>query len=224
MIQMGVCVYQAGHQHFAAAWAVLRRDANFRRLAVVAMMFGTSMMLFPHYQPLARERLDLRLDMLMWWVIVQNAGTALFSLMAGPLADWRGNRVVLRLVMLGIVCVPILAIALAHAPAAGKSLYSLVFLAVGMTPVVLKTMNNYTLEICEPADHPRYLSTLGLCAAAPLLFSPLVGLLVDVTNFETVFFGTSVLLLFGWLMTFSLTEPRHHVTTPSDAAVIGTDE
>ncbi len=61
-------------------------------LAPVAMLFGTSMILFPHYQALGLEQWDLPLHNLVPWLIVQNAGVALFSLVAGPLADRRGNR------------------------------------------------------------------------------------------------------------------------------------
>ena len=38
----------------------LRQDANLRRLVVVAMLFGSSLIIFPHYQAYAREELQLR--------------------------------------------------------------------------------------------------------------------------------------------------------------------
>ena len=60
----------------------------------VAMAFGSSLALFPHYQALGRSnRLSLSFDNLMMWVVIQNMGTALFSLVAGPIADRRGNRI-----------------------------------------------------------------------------------------------------------------------------------
>ena len=39
---------------FGPAWGTLRDDANFRRLALMASLFGISMTLFPHYQSLGR--------------------------------------------------------------------------------------------------------------------------------------------------------------------------
>jgi len=90
----------------------------------------------------------------------------------------------------------------------GKVAFPLVFLFIGMTPVAQKTFNNYTLEISEPEDHPRYLSTLSLSMAAPLLASPLVSPLINAIGFEAVYLGVVCLLLAGWLMTFGLTEPR----------------
>jgi hypothetical protein len=83
-----------------------------------------------------------------------------------------------------------------------------VFFFIGMTPVAQKTFNNYTLEISEPQDHPRYLSTLSLCMAAPLLASPLISPLINYVGFEAVYLFVVGLLLLGWLLTFGLTEPR----------------
>ena len=75
---------------FVAATAKSTRAEG--RLAVVGSLFGVSVVLFPHYQAIARERLGLTFENMMVWVVVQNAGTALFSFIVGPLADRRGNR------------------------------------------------------------------------------------------------------------------------------------
>lgn len=197
---------------FGSALGILRDDRNFRRLATVAALFGMSIMLFPHYQALGREKLGMQLDNLILWVIVQNAGTALFSLPAGALADRRGNRLVLRFAMLAMCAAPLVAIGLSHSGDIGATLFFLVFVLVGLTPVTIKTLNNYTLEIAQATDHPRYLSTLSLCASLPIMvLSPPVGLLIDVVGFGPVFYGIAGLLLIGWILTFRLHEPRHHL-------------
>jgi MFS family permease len=197
----------------SAAWQTVRTDHNFRQLALVAMAFGASLALFPHYQALGRSpRLGLPLDNLMLWVIVQNVGTALFSLLLGPVADRFGNRLVLRIVLLAIASMPPTAIALSYSGVWGRLLFPGVFVFIGMTPVGFKTITNYTLEISQHEDHPKYLSTLGLCFAVPLLASPLLGWIVAATGFEVVFFGVSAVILAGWLLTFRLSEPRHGYT------------
>ena len=76
-------------QYFAAAYRVIRDDRSFRRLAAVTALFSTVLMLFPHYQALARERLGLTLDNLLLWVVVQNVGTGVFSLLAVPICGER---------------------------------------------------------------------------------------------------------------------------------------
>jgi hypothetical protein len=193
---------------FGAAWQTLASDGNFRRLAIVSALFSTTLVLFPHYQALARERLGLGTTWLVWWVVAQNGGTALFSLLTGPIADRYGNRLALRTVTLLIIAGPLAALIAVFWPQLGKSAFPLVFLFVGLTPVAQKTFNNYTLEISEPENHPRYLSTLSLSMAAPIFASPLVSPLINVVGFERVYLGVTGLLFAGWLLSFGLIEPR----------------
>jgi hypothetical protein len=193
---------------FQAAWQTVAEDANFRRLALVSALFSTSLVLFPHYQAIARDRLNLDTTWLVWWVVAQNAGTALFSLLTGPVADRFGNRLALRIVTLLILAGPLAALTAIYVPAWGRVAFPLVFLFVGLTPVAQKTFNNYTLEITQPENHPRYLSTLSLSMAAPIYASPLVSLLIRAVGFEAVYLGVVGLLWLGWVLSFGLVEPR----------------
>jgi hypothetical protein len=198
---------------FASAWRLIREDANFRRLAGVAVCYSTVLMMFPHYQAMGRQRLGLQLNNLTLWVAVQNAGTFAFMFLAGPLADHRGTRLVLRATTIASATTPLLAIALAMAGPAWGGWYPVVFITIGLTPVTLKTMANYTLEIAPTEEHPRYVSTLGLCFAAPIfLFSPLLGLLISLTSFELVFAIAATVILFGALLAWRLAEPRHEIS------------
>jgi hypothetical protein len=206
-----------------AAWQVFRDDVNFRRLSVVVMLFSGMQLLFPHYQALARERLGLEGQQLMLWVVTQNAATGLFGLVLGPLGDRKGNRLALAATLFCTAVAPLLAIGVAHLdPAWGRGMFWLVFLPVGLTPLAMKTLTNYTLEIAPVEDHPRYLNTVNLVLALPYVFSPVVGWLADVTSFELVFLAGSALILLGAVYTFRLVEPRHRV---SDGAVpLGLEE
>lgn len=195
---------------FVDAWRTVRDDPAFRRLAVVTTLFSTILILFPHFQAFARERMHLAGGNMMVWVIVQNAMLGAYSLLVGPLADRRGNRLALRLVIFSLGVTPLLAVVLAHLdPELGRRSYWLVFALLGLTPVTMKSLHNYALEIAPPAEHPRYLSTLGISLAVPFLCSPLVGWLIDRIGFETVFLVGSGLVLTAGLMTFRLPEPRY---------------
>jgi hypothetical protein len=194
---------------FIGAWTTLRDDPNFRRTATVAALFSTSLVLFPHYQAVARDELNMGMRSLMWFLVAQNIGTGVFSVLTGPLADRFGNRLAIRVVTLLICGGPLLAMALIDAGATGQTLFPLVFAMIGLTPVAQKTFNNYTLELTTPENHPRYLSTLNLCMAAPIFLSPVVGALTSTIGFEAVYYGVTGLLLTGWLLSFRLAEPRH---------------
>jgi hypothetical protein len=70
------------------------------------------------------------------------------------------------------------------------------------------------LELTDSVNHPRYVSTLSLCAALPFLASPIVGYLVDAIGFNAVFASCSAIIAIGFLLTFRLPEPRHTETYP----------
>jgi hypothetical protein len=200
-------------EQFRGAWQVLRTDTNYRRLVVVGVLFTTSLILIPHYQALARERLDLAGGRLMLWVVVQNLSVAAASAFVGPLADRYGNRLSLRLVVFATAAVPPLALVLSHLePELGRGLFPLVFVGIGVLPIGLRLLVNYTLEICPESEHTRYLSISQLCAAAVLLSSPAFGLAIDATDFEPVFLVVTALIASGGVLTFRLVEPRSQGT------------
>jgi len=200
------------------AWNVFQGDANFRKLAAVVMLSVVGTVLFPHYQAMAREELGLVGGNLMIWVIVQNAAVGVFGLVLGWVIERRGERLGLRLAVFCNVMAPLAALAIASLSVEeGRRWFWVVFIPLGMTPISLKTMVGYTLEIAPAHDHPRYLSTLSLCLAVPFCFSPLVGWCVDLFGYEHVFIGGAACIATAGLLTFGLIEPRHdgrHATLP----------
>lgn len=198
---------------------VLVDDVRFRRLAVASAAFGASFMLFPHYQSLGLRTMRQDLLSLMWWVIIQNIGTGLFSIPLGWIADRHGNRLALQVSLLGVVAAPVFSLLALHGGALGVRAYSLVFVLVGLTPVVLRTFQNYALEFCSPDDHPRYLGVQGLCMSLPIFLSPLAGLCIDRFGFEPVFLVIAAIVLAGWVLTFGMHEPRQAVKVDDTPAL-----
>ncbi len=196
-----------------ASFRLVRDDRDFRRLAIVAMLFISIQLLFPHFQALgqqhvARDQIGFQL---MLWVIAQNAAVGLFSWVSGKLADRFGNRLSLRLQVFGTASVPLLALLFTSGVGGwGPKQFWITFFFLGLTPVTIKTLTNYALELTEPARHPLYVATLHASLAVPFIFSPLVGWLVDMLGFEQVFLRVSGVILLGGLVSFWLIEPRHH--------------
>lgn len=199
---------QPWYAPFGQAVALLRSDRRLRQVGLVAALFSTSLVLFPHYQNLATNKLGLDASYLLWWVVAQNIGTALFSLLTGPLSDRFGNRLSLKILTLAICAAPQLALWMEAHPPSDLRWFGLVFLLVGMTPVTQKTLYNYTLEIAFRPDQPRYLSTLNLCMGAPILLSPLVGVAIDALGHAVVYHIVTAILALGGLACWRLSEPR----------------
>ena len=99
-------------RHFRDAWKTVRNDADFRGLCIVAMLFMTAQMLFPHYQALARKQPQFESIHLMIWVVSQNAGAGIFSPIVGGIADRFGNRMAVRFEIFLVAMTPLLAVVL----------------------------------------------------------------------------------------------------------------
>lgn len=203
---------------FRDAVRLLKTDRWFRRTAIVAALSATSQILFPHYQWVGREFLGADLGSLFWWVLAQNMTVAVVGPFAGVIGDRFGNRLALRLMITLSLLPPIVAAVLMWLSRSGVETagnwFWVVFCLLGLTPVTVKTLMNYTLELTEPENHPAYVASMQTCFAVPFLLSPIAGLLVDATADRllgmTYLIGIVVALIVIALgLTFRLVEMRH---------------
>ncbi|MCE2726073.1 MAG: hypothetical protein LW698_04745 [Planctomycetaceae bacterium] len=188
----------------------LVRDRALLRLCIVAACFSAVLMLFPHYQAFARDRLGSGLASLLTWVVVQNASTGAVSLVAGPLADRRGTRLVLVWLVALSSLTPLVVTALSLLPhATAVEWFWIVYVPLGLNPISLKIFTNYALELApRRADHPRYVSIVGAALAAPFVISPLIGMAIDLAGFRHAFVIGAAVIAAGSLVALGLPEPR----------------
>ena len=167
-------------------------------------------MLFPHYQAFARDRLGSRIGSLLTWVVVQNAATGVVSLVAGPLSDRRGTRIVLVWLVALSSATPLVVTLLSFLPQAlAVDWFWIVYVPLGLNPISLKIFTNYALELApHPTEHPRYVSIVGAALAAPFVLSPLIGMAVDVFGFRHVFVIGAAVIAAGAVVAIGLPEPR----------------
>ena len=185
----------------------LRYDKNFRRFAIVILLFYSIWPLFPHYTVFGTRTLGLVPSGFVTLIIAQNASNAVGAGIMGNIADRSGNRFVLRILILISACMPLLAVGISRMPS-GAQFYWIIFALMGFTPVSARIVTNYTLEIAPQEKHPQYLGVMSLFQAIPLFVSPLIGALIEEFAFEPVFIGCGLLVLLGFLLTFRLAEPR----------------
>ena len=186
---------------------LVRYDRDFRRLAVVILLFYVVWLLFPHYTVFGMRRLGLAPGNFFTLIAVQNTINAFSSGVMGNIADRRGNRIVLRMLIFIGASAPLVAISISQLTV-GKDFYWLVYAFLGFIPVSNRVVMNYTLEIAPQEKHPQYLGVMSIFQALPLFGSPLLGLLIDRFSFEPVFISCSLLTLWAALLTFRLNEPR----------------
>jgi len=208
------------------AWNLFRTNPPFRRIACVAMLFISIQLAFPHFQTLGRNTLsDAQRDggsYLMHWVVAQNIGFGIGTFLLGWLADFCGNRLVIRIEIFLLAVVPLLALALGSAPATTTGSYWIVFGLLGLTPLTFRTIYNYVLELAPPSEHPRHIATLNLAMTVPFVASPAVGWMVGEFGFTPIFVMISIIVACGGLLTFGMPEPRQNEHPPeSPPAVSG---
>jgi len=194
----------------AAWWSTLAADPALIRLSVVAGCFAAVLILFPHYQAFARDSLGSRTASLLTWVIVQNVATGATSLVAGPVSDRRGTKIVLAwLVMLSAVT-PLLVTGLSLLPReTAVEWFWIVYAPLGLNPIALRFFTLHALELAPTAtDHTRYVSIVGAALAAPFVLSPVVGWGVDVLGFRAIFVVGAAVIALGAAVATGLPEPR----------------
>ncbi len=201
-------------------------DVALLRLAVVAACFSAVLMLFPHYQAFARDRLGSAIGSLLTWVVVQNAATAAASLVAGPVSDRRGTRIVLVGLVALSALAPLVVTALSLVPhEIAVRWFWIVYAPLGLNPITLKLFTNYALELAPSAvEHPRYVSIVGAALAAPFVLSPLVGWAVDAIGFRPVFVAGAAVIALGGLVATGLPEPRRLTEMPGEIPESGLGE
>lgn len=197
---------------FQNAWRIYRTDKAFRRSAYVAMLFISSLLVFPHYQWLGREKIGTDESDLIFWVIVQNISVGLYSPGLGKIADNYGNRLAIRVGVIAVAFTPVIAVLFASGLIENaKDWYWLTFVLLGLTPVIMRTILNYSLELVDESEHPQYLSTMRIVFAVPFLFSPIVGILIDTIPYQVPFIGVGLLVFVGGFLTFRMEEPRDKI-------------
>ena len=195
---------------FVRAWRTFRYDQRFRRAAWMATLFMTGLLLFPHYQAMARVMLGTSDLDIVWWVIAQNISVGVLSPVFGSIADRCGNRLALRIAAFLAALTPLIAVLLASPwfPF-GRQWFWITYVFLGITPVTMKTIANYTLELVPREKHPQYLSTMTICYTVPFLLSPLLGAVIDYIPWQVPFLAISGTIACGGLLTFRMAEPRH---------------
>jgi len=190
----------------------LKDDVHLRRLCLLGSLVAATMVVFPYYQRLGHTLDGYHNRMLMTWVIAQNVGAALFSWIAGRIADARGTRSALRLLTFSSVLSPMVPLLLSLRGSA--DLFWITFLGLGAVPVTFRMKMNYVLELTDPGKHPVYISTVALTSTPVIFLSPLAGVMVARMGYLPPLLLVSATAFVAWVMTLWIVEPRNRIHQP----------
>ena len=185
----------------------LKEDRHLRRLCLLSGLVASTMVVFPYYQRLGHSLAGFNNGMLMTWVICQNLGAALFSWIAGRIADARGTRGALRFLTAAAVASPLLPLALQSF--GNANWYWITFVWLGTVPVTFRMKMNYALELTSPSRHPTYVSTAAVATTPVIFLSPVAGLFISSVGYTFPFLLASLAAVTAWVMTLTIIEPRH---------------
>jgi len=68
--------------------------------------------------------------------------------------------------------------------------------------------DNYLLDIAPSRERPKYISLTGTLIFPISLFPLLGGLIAQYMSYNILFFLTAIAVFFGFILSFSLSEPR----------------
>jgi MFS family permease len=144
------------------------------------------------------------------------------------LSDRRGNRLVLRLMILGNSLTLLLTLAL-MALVVGLRLEGgwLPYLAIPIflldgaaVPARMLIGTNFLMELVPEAERPLYVGLYNTLTGITLLLSGLGGALADLFGFASVFVASLGLCIAGYVLATGLPEPRQR-ESQQDAEATG---
>jgi Na+/melibiose symporter-like transporter len=193
--------------HFQDAGRLLRSSANFRRLIGVNLAMALSAGILGFYTSYGRHVGVIDDASIVLATLCQVAFQAASSPIFGRMADARGNRLAICVLLWAEAAIPFSALVTGgwlRVP----GLYMSVYAIIGIRFPLLQLLVNYLLEIVPEADHALALgvtnSLMVVTAPAPLLF----GWAADRFGYVPVLGLISLTVAMAALAALGLEEPR----------------
>jgi MFS family permease len=204
-------------QQLRRAGERLQSNPVFRRYIAVQLTLALASVALPFYGVYAKNVLGAPTSIVGVYMAVRVGAQLLFTLPWGRLSDRRGNRLLLRVRILGRGLMALLALALVGLVGLlrlqGSWLPCLVlplfFLDGALLPIMMLSGSNFLLELVPDAERPLYLGLANTLIGATILLSGLMGgLVVELVSFGGLFVLTLMLCLLAFGLTTRLPEPR----------------
>jgi MFS family permease len=158
------------------------------------------------------------------FLAIQTAGMIVGNALLGHIGDSRGNRMLLRALALLHALVPLTAavaglIGRLHVPPWALYLaFSPTFFAYGaLLGSTWMGVTNYLLEIAPEHDRPAYIAVANALNLPAIVLPMLAGLVLPIIGYQPIFLVAAAVLLFTFLLTRLLKEPRAELAGQAEA-------
>jgi predicted MFS family arabinose efflux permease len=190
---------------------LLRRKPAAGRLTLVRVLVTGVNVAVPFLAVYGREELGLAPGSEGVFVSAQMAGLVIGGLVWARVADFRGNRLLIRLAaaVSGLASAMPLLFSLLPAGRLARLVYPLVFVAAGGAfSSTWMAFTNYLLELTDQAERPYYLGAVNTILAPFGFFGALGGIVVALAGYRACFVLAGALTWLGFALSASLPEPR----------------
>ena len=188
------------------AFRIIRKNNNYRKFITVQILAGAGAIALPFYIIYLKDVLEIELGMVGILLSAQMLGSVLSNILWAYLSDFVGNKKVVQISTFVGLIVPFIAFI---ARSQHELLYVLLFVSIGFFisgNLIGKT--NYLLDMAPSRDRPTYISLTGTLSFPVSLFPLVGGLIVQHISYELLFLITGIFILFGFILSFGLKEPR----------------
>lgn len=188
---------------------ILKIDDNYKLFLVVQIFGGAMALALPFYVVYAKDVLGITLGMVGIFLSAQMLGSVISNLLWGYLSDFVGNKKIIQIsIFLGLAAPLIALITPSHLSVLFIPLS--VLIGFSMTGQMIGN-TNFLLDISPPKDRPTYISLRGTLRFPVIIFLLIGGIIVHHISYTLLFMVTMLSVLFGFILTFRLHEPRERV-------------
>jgi MFS family permease len=194
-------------QYLAYLGTVLRSDRDFRVYIAIRVLFDLTTMSVPFYVIFGIGVLKLERDVLIGdSILIGTVGTSLASLLVGWVSRRSGSRAVIRLMGIGSLLHP--ALALLSIFAGPPALYASLFLNGAIHAAFAPGYFDWLITHAQPDRRPIYIGLANTISAVSY-FSPFFGgIILERTSYTALFALSASLALIGLVVSIFLSEPR----------------
>jgi Major Facilitator Superfamily len=197
-------------------------NIEFRHFLTFRAFLSMAAIADPFYVLFARQELGAPVSIVGIYIAIIAVSQFASNLVWSPLADRRGNRLVLQLAALLRMIIPVIALSLpplvrwgpiaSRVPGGSPTLYYIfgavfAFYGIAMSGQNLANMT-YMLDIAPDHDRPAYVGLVNTILGVVSFVPVIGGTLVDAFGFQFLFLVAFMITLAGVLASGALHEPR----------------